>query len=211
MQPYRRERLGHSSAMDGYQFIASLVQSIASLAWPAALVLIVLIFREKFRELLPLLRVKHKDIEVSFRLAQAEKEAAALPEVPPAPDGAKPTPEERSRFDQLVEASPRAAIAETRAEIEQAIHSLARRHGVTASKGASNMMIRLLRSTNVIDAPRLLFWMICVRSEIKRYTEIRPSSLQKRTPCVPVNSPMMLSGDCLRSDLLKPAGSLVHH
>jgi hypothetical protein len=44
--------------MDGYQFIASFFQSLVSLAWPAALLIAVLLFRERLRSLLPLLRVK---------------------------------------------------------------------------------------------------------------------------------------------------------
>src|SRR5437879_4886551 len=62
--------------MDGYQFVASLVQSIASLGWPIAIVLAVWLFRDQLIKLLPLLRVKHKDWEASFRLEEAEREAA---------------------------------------------------------------------------------------------------------------------------------------
>jgi hypothetical protein len=49
--------------------------------------------------------MKYKDIEVTFRLDQAEKEAKALP-APDATIPAEPTPEEKSRFEQLVTSRP---------------------------------------------------------------------------------------------------------
>src|SRR5690348_5490431 len=115
--------------MSWLQFIASIVQSIVSLAWPAAFVIAMWLFREKPVSLLPLLRVKHKDWEASFRLDEAEKEAAALP---PAPLKSLPTPEEKSRFDRLAELSPRAAMLEVRAEIEAALRALALQAGIPA-------------------------------------------------------------------------------
>ena len=44
--------------MDAYQFTADLVKSLVSLAWPAAFVIAVLIFRDKLKSLLPYLRLK---------------------------------------------------------------------------------------------------------------------------------------------------------
>ena len=72
--------------MDGYQFIAAILQSVVSLAWPAAIFGSVWLFRDKLRTLLPLLRMKYKDLDVSFRLDEAEKEAAKIPPTPPSPD-----------------------------------------------------------------------------------------------------------------------------
>lgn len=110
--------------MNTYQFIASLVQSITSIAWPAALVISVWLFRERVSELLPLLRVKYKNVEATFRLEQAEKEAEALPQTPELQQITQ-TPEEKSKFEQLAEISPRAAIIEVRADIEEAVRTLA--------------------------------------------------------------------------------------
>ena len=59
--------------MDGYQFSAAIVQSIVSLAWPAAFIGAVWLFRGRLMELLPLLKLKHKETEISFRLEQAER------------------------------------------------------------------------------------------------------------------------------------------
>src|SRR2546430_842534 len=113
--------------MDGYQFISSILQSLGSLAWPISFVIAVWLFREKLNSLLPLLRMKYKDLDVSFRLDQAEKEAAQIPKAPPSPD-LDPTPEEKSRYEKIAEHSPRAAILEKRAELEQVLRSVAEPH-----------------------------------------------------------------------------------
>ncbi|MEZ2146360.1 hypothetical protein AAE026_29290 [Bradyrhizobium sp. DN5] len=82
------------------------------------------LFREKLNTLLPFLRMKYKDFDVSFRLDQAEKEAALILPRPPSPD-LEPTPEEKSRFEKVAEHSPRAAILEKRAELEQVVKTAA--------------------------------------------------------------------------------------
>ena len=82
--------------MDGYQFSASLFQSLVSLAGPAALIVCVWLFRAQLAGLLPNLRVKHKDWEISFRLGEAEKAAAKLPAPTDASQEAPPTPEEKT-------------------------------------------------------------------------------------------------------------------
>jgi hypothetical protein len=78
--------------------------------------------------------------------------------LPPPDPGADPepapTPEEKLRFEELAELSPRAAISEIRREIEQAVISLVEKHGFQGSSGNPvNLMsgIRLLRNHNVID------------------------------------------------------------
>jgi hypothetical protein len=134
--------------MDGYQFSAAIFSSLVSLAWPAALVICVLLFRERLRTLLPFLRLKHKDTEVSFRLDQAEKESAQI--------DLQPTPEEKSRFEKVVEHSPRAAILEKRAELEQVMRAIAEPYwqGTTTSSPRSMSLttsIRILRKQGVID------------------------------------------------------------
>jgi hypothetical protein len=141
--------------MDWLQFISSIVQSVVSLAWPAAFVVAVALFRGKLMELLPYLRLKHKDTEVSFRLEQAEKEAAQIPPRPQAPD-LEPTPEETSRFERVAEHSPRAAILEKRAELEQVLKTAAEPY-VSSSLAKSwktlplTTAIRVLRQHNFID------------------------------------------------------------
>jgi len=141
--------------MDGYQFIAAMFQSLVSLAWPVALITCVWLFREKLRSLLPLLRMKYKDFDVSFRLDQAEKEAALMP-APPASPESEPTPEESSRFERVAENSPRAAILEKRAELELVVRTAAEPY-VSSSIAKSwktlalSSAIRALRQQGIID------------------------------------------------------------
>src|SRR5258708_5674601 len=110
--------------MDGYQFIAAVFQSIASLAWPLAFFCAVFVFREQLRGLLPRFQLKYKDAEASFRLDEAAKEVASLPPRPIDAD-AQPTPEEIDKFMRLADISPRAAILEMRSELEEAVRRLA--------------------------------------------------------------------------------------
>lgn len=141
--------------MDGYQFTAAIFQSLVSLAWPASVVAAVWLFREKLTELLPRLRLKHKETEVSFRLDQAERESAQIPKPPPSPD-LLPTPEEKSRFEKVAEHSPRAAILEKRADLEQALRSIAEPYLTESNQRNSKNMslttaIRVLRNHDIID------------------------------------------------------------
>lgn len=137
--------------MDGFQFTADLFKSLVSLAWPAAFVVAVWLFREKLTELMPLLRLKYKDLDVSFRLDQAEKDASQLPA--PAEPPVLPTPEESSRFDKLAQISPRAAILEMRTDLEEAITMAYRlADPVNSYNGATlQIMIRALRQNKNID------------------------------------------------------------
>jgi Domain of unknown function (DUF4145) len=141
--------------MDGYQFTAAMFQSLVSLAWPASVVAAVWLFREKLTELLPRLRLKHKETEVSFRLEQAEKESAQIAKPPPSPE-LLPTPEEKSRFEKVAEHSPRAAILEKRADLEQALRIVAEPYLTETSPRSLKSMslttaIRVLRNHNIID------------------------------------------------------------
>jgi len=134
--------------MNGYALAAEIIKAIASLAWPAAFVTAVWLFREKLIELLPNLRVKHKDWEISFRLNEAEKEAQSLPPIAPE---ALPTPEETSRFDQIAKVSPRAAILEYRAELEQVVRTFAQSVGMAETNRPFANLIRELRKHALID------------------------------------------------------------
>lgn len=142
--------------MDGYQLIASLAESftelVGSFAWPAAFVIAILLFRDKLAELLPNLRFKYKDAEVGFRLDQAGKEAEALPAPPEDTPEIVPTPEEKSRFEQVAALSPRGAILEVRTEIEVAVRELADAANLLTPRVQSMLgLTRLLRSRGVID------------------------------------------------------------
>jgi hypothetical protein len=135
--------------MDGYQFIAALVQSVVSLAWPLAFVAAVWMFRDKIVELLPLLRVKYKELDVNFRINQAQKEADALEEPESLP---KPTPEEIDKYRELARISPRSAILERSYQLEEAVRAFAVAVGLPSTQRYPQIkIIRELRNHKLID------------------------------------------------------------
>lgn len=132
-------------------FLAFLASIVGSLAWPGALLAIVWLFRKRLEDLLPRLRMKYKDFETSFRLDQAEKEAAALPLTPVYPEF-ELTPEEKDRFAQIADISPRTAIMELRRELEDALGNVAQGYGLSLRIPSSLASItRVLRSKELID------------------------------------------------------------
>lgn len=137
--------------MDGYEFIASLFSSLVSLAWPAAFVVAVALFRGKLLELLPALRVRRGEWEASFQLDQAEKEAAQLPPPPPGAEPQTPSAEESSKFDRLVAISPRAAILDLRSSIEESIRGIADARSPGKPYRGMWTTIRELKNIDAID------------------------------------------------------------
>lgn len=134
--------------MDWLQFFASLARTLASLAWPAIIISAIFIFRKDIRSLLPRMRVKHKDTELSFRLHEAERVVESLP--PPPPQSPSAPPEELSNFERIARVSPRAAILEMRREIEDILKLKAKENGlgwITSSR----QILRFLRKKEVID------------------------------------------------------------
>lgn len=111
--------------MDGYEFVASMWASTVKLGGPAAILGGVYLFRKELVRLLPFMRVKYKDLELSYRLDQAEKEAAQLPPPPVDPLLPPPTQEDKSDFMKLAELNPRLAIMEAKEEVDEAIRRTA--------------------------------------------------------------------------------------
>lgn len=138
--------------MNYLDFFASIIASLTALAWPAAIVASVWIFRQEIRPLLPRVRVKHKDTEFSFRLEEAEKVVDQLPippsETPPA------TPEEISNFEKIARASPRAAVLEMRREIEDFLTSYANGFfgEISARQRSPRQILRRLREQQAINS-----------------------------------------------------------
>jgi len=141
--------------LDSYTFTAEIVKAVTSMvaafAFPVALIICVWLFKEKLGMLLLMLRVRHRDWEASFRWDKAEAEAKKLPAAPFDPD-AEPTPEEKSRFDQIARISPREAILEVGAQLEEAVRSFASSKGFANYSRRYALLIRLLRSNRLIDA-----------------------------------------------------------
>jgi hypothetical protein len=108
------------------------------------------VFQDDIRALLPHLRVQYKNTKIRFRLDRAEKEAKQIPPVAPSPD-LEQTPEEKSGFEEQAKISPRGAILEKRAELEQIMRPIAEQHW---RKGDPS--IPLPRKMNLTAAVRIL-------------------------------------------------------
>jgi uncharacterized protein YutE (UPF0331/DUF86 family) len=110
--------------MDWLQFFASVIRS---LAWPAAIVLIVLLLRRELVQILRRLRrFKYGDAEAEFEevLEEVEEEIEELP----APKSSPPEGEFRRRYlKELDRFSNNSAIFIAWLEVESAILNLARR------------------------------------------------------------------------------------
>jgi len=143
------------AVLDRYTFtleIAKAVTSmIAAFALPTALIVSVWLFKETLGMLLLTFRVRHRDWEASFRWDKAEAAARKLPSAPLDLD-AQPTPEEKSRFEQIARISPREAIIEVGTQLEEAVRSFASANGFAHYSRRYALLIRLLRSKRLIDA-----------------------------------------------------------
>lgn len=131
-------------------FLASV---IGSLAWPVALAFCVYLFRKRLEQLLPLLRVKRGEFEFSFRLDEVEKDAAAIPETG-TDQKLAPTPEEKTKFENIAKLNPRAAILDKRNELEDALMNAVERSGQPVPRAMSMLgSIRLLRNNQLLKPP----------------------------------------------------------
>jgi hypothetical protein len=145
--------------VDWLGFFAS---AIRSLAWPAAIVLVVVILRAPFRDLVPNLKeLRFPGGEAKFfkrQLAIVEEEAreAGVEQVERAADDAitdLPVSVNAAQLDQLTEVSPPAAVVSAWILVERAAEDAARRLGLP--EGRRNPM-QLFRELDAIGAtPRL--------------------------------------------------------
>lgn len=109
--------------MDTSALIASIVES---LAWPIAIIVLVLILRGPIARLIPLIeKLKYKDVEIEFgrKLAAAKAEA----EVSDIADSSDAEPEHEYEIEELAKVSPRAAVSEAWRWVEMASLSTAER------------------------------------------------------------------------------------
>ena len=83
--------------------------------------------------------MKYKDLDVSFRMHMAEKEAEKLTVTTDSPE-TEPTPEEKDRFEQIARLSPRAALLEMRGNLEEAVRSFAQEAGVSNISPYMNLL-----------------------------------------------------------------------
>jgi hypothetical protein len=130
--------------MDWFEFIASLVNS---LAWPMAVVILVLILRKPLAGLIPLLqRLKYKDLELEFGRRVEEVSEKLVAAIPRPTLKYVPSPSE-SRAIQLAEVSPRAAVMEAWREVERAVIGAAKRNDLSTGKEQGRVTsLRAIRS-----------------------------------------------------------------
>lgn len=111
--------------MDWLELLASLV---GSLAWPATVVVILLVFRHQVAGLIPLLRrLRYKDLELEFERGLREVSQKARQEhLEPSTELA----ETLSHLAMISYESPRAAIFEAWLQVEAAAAAAAARYGI---------------------------------------------------------------------------------
>jgi len=139
-------RRGH--AVDGFEFVASIVKSVA---WPSVVAFSLYLFRREIRPLLPYarMRLKHNDTEFELRLDDAKKTAEQLPQSAVLPP---PTNEETQRFERVANRDPRAAILESWLDVETELDNLANTVGIDTKLGPPPLAkARWLREKGVID------------------------------------------------------------
>jgi len=114
--------------MDILSFIAALV---ASLAWPSAILVGLLVFRRSLQALLPAIKMlKYKDFQAEFtedlQRVSREADAAKLPSGQVVRDLPVGGPEASERkYTRLLTVSPAAAVLEAWQDLERALHGVA--------------------------------------------------------------------------------------
>jgi hypothetical protein len=136
--------------MDILTFIAEIIKAVA---WPLAVVLIILLLRKPIASLIPLLqRLKYKDLELEFGRRVEEIKAEAASELP-LPSVAAPPPGVSEDIARLSEISPRAAVLEAWRRVEDLIVKLAREHlpEEQVNKFLPHQALRFLERKQIID------------------------------------------------------------
>jgi hypothetical protein len=157
--------------MDILTFIAELFKAAA---WPIAVVVIALLFRTQFRELLVRLK-KGKVGPAEFEFEQSVK---ALTEE--APELIAPTPGFGTPSVQLVASNPRAAILEAWLGVEDAVQKLARSRDISPSSSARNplALVRALERSQALDSQQSVLFndLRALRNQAAHDSEFSPST-----------------------------------
>jgi hypothetical protein len=136
--------------VDWLSFIASVV---GSLAWPGAVVVLVLFLRRPIGALLPLLqRLKYKELELEFGRRVEEVKQQLAQELPPETVLA-PAGEEGAAIARLAEVSPRSAVLEAWRDVELAALEAARKIGGEAfrHRTLTFQALRILERSESLD------------------------------------------------------------
>lgn len=145
--------------MDWLQFLASLA---GSLAWPATVVVAVVVLRNQLRRvLLTLTRLRYKDLELDFgrELKEVEKKARAIDVKPAGPPpraiaAAKDSAQILAEAERLAEDFPEPAVALAWAAVEEELMSAVMRLAISPDYPPHNSALRnarLLLDQRAID------------------------------------------------------------
>ncbi|HCF2594665.1 hypothetical protein ACSBR8_00570 [Pseudomonas aeruginosa] len=134
--------------MDWMQFLAAVISSVA---WPAAVVVILTMLRKPIGDLLPLIeKFKYKDIEVNLRkqLEAARDQVESVVADEPVAD----IPEPPTSFQNLAKADPRAAVLSAWLPVESELFNFASAVGYeTSRKEPIHRVIRNLEKMGLLD------------------------------------------------------------
>lgn len=148
--PRNNGRNKQGSGMDWKQFFAALT---ASLAWPGAILAIVLILKRPIAGILPKIRsFKYGDLQIDLEEKLKEVETtlateAIKQEVPPPP----PAP---SKYAHLAVDAPRASILLSWMEVEKAVRDFLEERGIQFApkyKGQLRLQLHMLNQLGQID------------------------------------------------------------
>jgi hypothetical protein len=134
--------------MSWLQFFASVIQS---LAWPAAIVLVVFLLRRSILSVLRhLKRLKYGDMEAEFGeiLEEAEDEISELP----MPESLPPTLR-KEELREINDFSNNSAVFIAWLEVESAVLNLARTASLLDTNMPASMAAQLLLNRELIDQP----------------------------------------------------------
>lgn len=144
--------------MDGLQFVASLM---SSLAWPATIIVLVLILRDPIsRVLLTLTKLKYRDVELDFgkELNELEQAAQQIDVHPKKANVIEGAPKESSQIlseaQTLAETFPRAAVSVAWSAVETEIMAVITQRAISPdysfySSPLKN--IQILADSSLID------------------------------------------------------------
>ena len=129
--------------------------AINSLAWPIAVVVIVVLLRKEVANLLArITKIRHKDSEID--LAREVEDAASSADKVLGGIAEPNSNPERERIKRLAEDSPRGAILDAWLSVEEAMSNYERRHGIeyAQSHAPPHHRVQSIKLSN-LDSPTL--------------------------------------------------------
>lgn len=137
-----------------FDWVTLITKLVSALAWPLTVLIIIYLLRKPLNELLPkLLRLKYKDLEVSFdkelKEAKDKADTSELPKVDKLA-GYSPIVEKRDRLFELARNYPRAAIIEAWTQLEASIGNALYAHNITTYNERTSGLISYKNSAKLL-------------------------------------------------------------